>query len=404
MQQTHTAVFAQSLGKQVSSRLGPKMQPRLTAYPSAPLPLEPRWDLLQQPHLPVSEWERLSTLLWLAAGPIRQEVLNPYKLHRSSPSPRSLFPVHLHIETREALWHHDPFYAELRPDRTVGTPPSRPTTLWITGFVPGIPENYGTLRPTLVALEGGHLLHTLQESAHLLGYRLRTEILEETPPEVLHTLHLDDQWRVLARVDLLEDPLHFETADPTAFQAMLTRSSGHGVGGLCASNQTLDFDELQDLLFPTLPCHPELPGFRLLVSLRTGPLKADLLELHPDGFLSLLQPEQSVQVLQQAYGYSPLNCNFGALEALIYLVMDYPKALQTHSFQAIQVLLGQYAQALGLQAARAGRFVRPARAFQEVALDTPLRLQPSEMVAYLLLLGEDRLPDLAFPLYTEVHA
>ncbi|PTA66965.1 hypothetical protein [Deinococcus arcticus] len=350
----------------------PGQPPHLDAYP-ADAPLQPDWAALDRPE-EASFWARLGTLLRLAATPLRVEPHATYNPHRAYPSPRALYAAHVALESAQGRWLLDPHRACWRRLGPAPFTPPCTATLHLLGHLPTVPDSYGALRPTLAALEAGHLLGALRHLGEGLGLRLPGHP-GATPPD------LGPDWWPLQSLAVEEGPADARQA-ALAWADLQARSSGPGPFGLLTDRQPADVAPFAAAL--------QEPGTVLLAQHLTGLAPG---VYSADGPLPLPAPALA-DALQNAYSY-PDDLNVTALNAAVLLTATYHPA---HPFLPTQLALGEQAQRLCLALARAGLFARPVRAYREAPLDSLLNLPAHQTVAYALLCGRAPLHDLSLPL------
>ncbi|MBZ9751415.1 hypothetical protein K7W42_11125 [Deinococcus sp. HMF7604] len=372
----------QSYLKEVSAPARPGQPPALDAWPLGPaLPLD--WAVLDHP-AGADLWARLALLLRLAATPLRVEPHAPYNPHRAYPSPRALYAVHLILETPQGRWLLDAHRAALRPLAGAVAAPSAddPVHLHLLGHLPTIPDSYGTLRPTLAALEAGHLLGALRHLGTGLGLSLQEHSAPAAPD-------LGADWQPLVTLQVGQT-----TPDPqqaaAAWHDVQARSSAPGAFGLTTDGRPA----------PAAPFQAALkdPGTVLLAQRLDG-LAPGVYRAGSPAPLPI-PPAELATALHGAYSY-PDDLNVQGLNATVLLTACYGPDVD---FLHTQLTLGERAQRLCLALARAGLFARPVRAYREAPLDRLLNLPPDQTVAYALLCGRAPVHDLSLPLLRRTAA
>ncbi|MFC6662204.1 hypothetical protein [Deinococcus multiflagellatus] len=237
-----------------------------------------------------------------------------------------------------------------------------------------MPDSYGALRPTLVALEAGHLLGALRHLGGGLGLRL-TEQPGAASPD------LGPGWWPLLSLTVEEGVADAGQA-ARAWADLQARSSGPGPFGLLTDQQPAGAAPFQAAL--------RKPDTVLLAHNLTG-LAAGVYS--STGLLPVPAPALA-DALQHAYSY-PEDLNVSALNAAVLFTATYHP---DQPFLHTQLALGERAQRLCLALARAGLFARPVRAYREAPLDALLNLPANQTVAYALLCGRAPLNDLSLPL------
>ncbi|MBV7260304.1 hypothetical protein [Erythrobacter crassostreae] len=110
----------------------------------------------------------------------RFEPMNQTPIHRSYPSPRSLFPATAQIVfVRDGVDHpftYEPEHHALCGGFETLTEGEYDLRLDIVGDLQRISPLYGDLGPTLCALETGHLLEQLRDTLGALGHTVRSEL------------------------------------------------------------------------------------------------------------------------------------------------------------------------------------------------------------------------------------
>lgn len=148
-----------------------------------------------------------------------------------------------------------------------------------------------------------------------------------------------------------------------------------------------------------LPLRP-----RVLVALERVDGIADGLYEPGGGKLVAVREGTLLRAVQAAYRYpASSTVTIDSLHAVWCFVVDYPAQLARRGrqgFRECQLVLGAYAQRLGLALARDNYFARPVRAFDEETLDAVLGLAATEQVGYAVLTGRSTFTDLTIDLRT----
>ncbi len=364
-----THALEQSYLKRVDAAR-PGHPPDLSALPVDHV-LRPHWRGLNHP-AQADFWPQLETLLRLSLSPLRIEPHATYNPHRAYPSPRALYAVHAVLDTPRGTWLIDANQATLRRVQGAAFTPPSTARLHLLGHLPTLPASYGALRPTLAALEAGHLLGALRH----LGLGLGLTLTRQAPER---PAGLDPAWWPLLTLTLTR-AAGDAAAAAAAWDDVTRRSSGPGPFGLLTDGRPAPAAPFQAAL-----THPDVTLLAL-----------NLTDLPPGvyGQGGGASPTDLTRALQDAYSY-PDDLNVASLNAALLLSASYHP---DRPFLDTQIDLGERAQRACLTLARAGLFARPVRAYREGPLDALLNLRADQTVAYVLLCGRAPVHDLSLPL------
>ncbi len=345
--------------------------------------------------------DRRDQLLQAALGWLRYEPGQPFNPHAAYPSPRSVF-------TSQAWWCDDDGCHSWDPaSRTLAGPPDAaacPAPHVLLKCVPQrLPEHYGALRWALSLLEQGHAAETTAVVGQALGWDVAVGVGA-------------GQGDVSARVDLRQ-PARGAAGRPGAggepswWEVLLRRSSGHGWGSLVADHGRVAHSAVAAVVAAVAaswqrrwgPVGPggSAPDVRLITErvagLRDGVHRLSLDPADPAP-LAMLRRGARLHELQEAFRYPREVMDLTSMNAALVISWDVDRVADLggeHGLAAAQVQTGALAQAACLAASAAGLFCRPARSFDPGRLRACAVPLPALTPSYLCLLGRDRAHDLS---------